>query len=73
MAAGLGDAGYKIIIHRLNFPHALYLGLVWFHAMILAHDSREENLAYMEYLMKSICKTFLEIDETFRDESNDGN
>ena len=37
------------------------------------HNSREENLACMEYWMKSICKTFSGMSVIFRDESNDGN
>ena len=33
----------------------------------------EENLSRMKDRMKSICKTFLGMSVTFRDESNDGN
>jgi len=45
-------------------------GFVWIRARILA---LEENLFRMKNWMKSICKTFLEMGVTFRDESNDGN
>jgi len=39
----------------------------------LAHASREKNLTCMESKIKFICKTFLGIGVTFRDESNYGN
>ena len=45
-------------------------GLVWMRARILA---LEENLFRMKDWKKSICKKNLEMDVTFRDESNDGN
>ena len=46
------------------------MGLVWFGATILA---LEENLSHMKDKMKSICKIFLDMGVTFRDESNDVN
>ena len=43
-------------------------GLVWMRARILA---LEENLFRMKDWMKSICKFFLGMGVTFRDESNE--
>ena len=59
------------VMESLDFGGFLvHLGLVWQRARILA---LEENLSRMKGWMKSICKTFLGMIVTFRDESNDSN
>ena len=40
---------------------------------VLRYSRYKKNLAYMEYQTKFICKIFLWMDVTFRDEFNDDN
>ena len=51
----------------------MYMALFDFLPQSLAHANREKNLACMEFKMKPICKTFLRMYVTFRDESNNDN
>ena len=39
----------------------------------LRYSRYKKNLLCMEYKVKFICKTFSQMGETLRDESNDGN
>jgi len=41
------------------------------HIFVLRYSRYEKNLVYMEYETKFICKTFLRMSVTLRDESND--
>ena len=58
---------------RTNNNVGLPVALFGFLPQSLAHASREKNLTCMESKIKFICKTFLGIGVTFRDESNYGN
>ena len=62
-------AGFAAVPEHAQWPFA------WFgsHSRMLAHDFREENFVFMEYLMKSIYKNFIKTCVIFRDESNDDN
>ena len=42
-------------------------------AVFGSHIYQKENLEWIEYQMKPICKIFSDMDVTFHDESNDSN